>query len=102
MKPWKLIIFLVILAVFVLFAGFNISHTSTISFGFYKFEDIPIFVSLFIAFILGAFVMLPFVIFSGRKKRVPPQKEKKPKSPETLTGKNEKEQTEPQEKNSSQ
>jgi uncharacterized integral membrane protein len=102
MKPFKLIIFLVILAVFVFFAGFNISHSSTISFGFYKFEDVPIFISLFIAFLLGAFVMLPFVILSGRRKQKKTGKQEKTQTPDTPKGKKEKDHTESQEKNPSQ
>lgn len=68
MKPWKLVIFLIILAFVVFFAGFNITNVSTISFGFYKIEDVPIFISLFVAFLLGAFVMLPFTFRRGKKK----------------------------------
>lgn len=67
MKPWKLIIFLIILAFVVFFAGFNINNISSISFGFFKLEEVPIFLSLFIAFLLGAFVMLPFTFRRGKR-----------------------------------
>ncbi len=73
--PWKMIFFLIILAFVVFFAGFNLTNVSDISFGFYKLVDVPIFISLFIAFIVGALVMLPFVIKSGKgkadKKKIP-------------------------------
>jgi uncharacterized integral membrane protein len=67
--PWKMIFFLVVLAFVVFFAGFNITNVSDISFGFYTIVDVPIFISLFIAFIVGAVVMLPFVTKSGRAKK---------------------------------
>lgn len=65
--PWRLILFLVVLALVVAFAGFNIQHTATISFGFYTLESVPIFLSLFAAFFLGVLVMLPFTL--GRRRR---------------------------------
>jgi len=67
--PWKMIFFLVVLAVVVFFAGFNITNVSDISFGFHKFVDVPIFVSLSIAFIAGALIMLPFMAKSRHTKK---------------------------------
>lgn len=69
MIPWKLIFFLIILTIVVLFAGFNINNTSDVSFGFKTAKDVPIFISLFIAFLLGNFVMLPFALSRTRKTR---------------------------------
>lgn len=69
MKAWKLIIFLIILGFVVFFAGFNITNVSDISFGFYEFKDIPIFISLFVAFLLGALIVLPFTLFRGKRKQ---------------------------------
>ena len=65
--PWRLILFLVVLALVVAFAGFNIQNSATISFGFYTLESVPIFLSLFAAFFLGVLVMLPFTL--GRRRR---------------------------------
>ncbi len=65
--PWRLVLFLFFLAIFVLFAGFNIGNDSDISFVFYTVHKVPIFVSLFVAFLLGALIVLPFSI--GRSKR---------------------------------
>ncbi|MBN1686142.1 MAG: hypothetical protein JW852_05780 [Spirochaetales bacterium] len=67
--PWKMIFFLVVLAFVVFFAGFNITNVSDISFGFYTIVDVPIFISLFIAFIAGAVIMIPFVARSGKAKK---------------------------------
>ena len=68
-----MIFFLVILAIVVFFAGFNITNVSDISFGFYTIVDVPIFISIFIAFIAGALVMIPFI---ARKKKIKPGKKK--------------------------
>jgi uncharacterized integral membrane protein len=65
--PWRLISFLVALAIFVIFAGLNAGNQSDISFGFYTFQKTPIFISLFVAFLLGALVVLPFSF--GRRRR---------------------------------
>lgn len=67
MKPVKLIIFLVILGIIVFFIGFNLSNVSDISFGFHTFTDVPIFISLFIAFAAGIITMLPFAFSTGKK-----------------------------------
>lgn len=67
--PWKMIFFLIILAFVVFFAGFNITNVSDISFGFYTIKDVPIFISLFIAFIIGALIMIPFIAKSSTTKK---------------------------------
>ena len=65
--PWRLMFFIVILGIVVFFAGFNITNVSDISFGFYTITDVPIFISLFVAFLVGTLVMIPFRV--GRKRR---------------------------------
>jgi uncharacterized integral membrane protein len=70
--PWRLVLFLIVLALVVAFAGFNIQNVASISFGFYTVEEVPVFLSLFAAFFLGVVVMLPFTfgrrVRSSRKK----------------------------------
>jgi uncharacterized integral membrane protein len=68
MMPWRLVLFLVALALMVAFAGFNLDNTADVSFGFYTIPSVPIFISLFTSFLLGAVVMLPF---SMRRRRLP-------------------------------
>ncbi|MFP4564964.1 MAG: hypothetical protein ACLFNX_00555 [Spirochaetaceae bacterium] len=58
--PWKLIVFLFFVGLILAFVGFNAANVSDVSFGFYQFEDVPIFLSLFAAFFLGVLVTLPF------------------------------------------
>lgn len=67
--PWRLIVFIVILGLVVIFAGFNITNASDVSFGFTVVEDVPIFISLFFAFVVGVVVMLPFVVGKPGRKR---------------------------------
>ena len=83
--PWRLIAFLIVLTIVVLFAGFNISNVSDISFGFYTVTKVPVFLSLFIAFLLGTFLVLPFA-FRKRIAKGTPQnsREVKQNAPETL------------------
>lgn len=74
--PWKLLVFLVVVGLILAFVGFNAANVSDVSFGFYRFEDVPIFISLFVAFFLGVLVTLPFTFrrrSTGAKKR--PKKE---------------------------
>ena len=65
-----MVFFLIILAIVVFFAGFNITNTSDISFGFYTVKSIPIFISLFIAFLAGTLVMIPFISGGKRRKKI--------------------------------
>jgi hypothetical protein len=80
MNPIKLIIFLVVLGIVIFFVGFNLKNVSDISFGFHTLEDVPIFISLFIAFAAGVVVMLPFTF--RRKKKIKPDKKEMLESPE--------------------
>ncbi len=65
--PWRLVLFLVVLALVVAFAGFNLQNVASVSFGFYTLQEVPVFLSLFSAFFLGVIVMLPFTF--GRRSR---------------------------------
>ncbi|HUX11716.1 MAG TPA: hypothetical protein VMW87_01735 [Spirochaetia bacterium] len=68
--PWRLTSFLLFLAVFVLFAAFNLGNVADISFGFYTLQKVPIFISIFLSFILGALVVLPFSLAKSRRTRL--------------------------------
>lgn len=82
--PWRLLIFLLIMTLVIFFAGFNINNEADISFGFYTIKDVPIFISLFISFLLGAFIMLPFTIFKKKpsKKKIEKEEKKEKKKAE--------------------
>lgn len=66
--PWKFVTVLVIVGIVLLFVAFNVNNTSDISFGVYRAEEVPIFLSLFIAFFLGFLVTLPFALSSSSRK----------------------------------
>jgi len=71
---WRLIGFIVIFAVFLAFIVFNLENKSDVSFGFYSFQDIPVFLTAFTSFVVGMIFAVPFIL-SFRKKRnkpVPP------------------------------
>ncbi len=62
----KLLSFLSSLVLITLFIGFNLDNRCDVSFIFYTFRDVPIFVSLLFAFLCGSIAVLPFV---GHKKK---------------------------------
>ena len=64
--PWKLVGFIICLVLGTCFAGFNLKNSCNISFGFHTFENIPIFLSLIIAFACGVLVTLPFTIIKKK------------------------------------
>jgi hypothetical protein len=66
--PWKLIAFLAILLVITFFIGFNLDNRCDVSFIFYKYHDVPIFISLLFAYAAGAVTVLPFFIGHGKKR----------------------------------
>ncbi len=77
---FKMIGFLLILIVIAVFSAFNLKNTSNIELGFRTFKDVPIFLSLLIAYIAGSLTMIPFTFRKKSKQRKkednPPPKEK--------------------------
>jgi uncharacterized integral membrane protein len=71
--PWRLILFIIVFAVFLGFIAFNLGNTCDISFGFTSFKDVPVFFTVFSSFMLGMLCTLPVVF--GRKKRKDPAKD---------------------------
>lgn len=67
---FKLIFFLVGLAVAVIFSLFNLGNTSSISLGFKVVEDFPVVLNIMISFLAGAVFTLPFAfsVSIGNKK----------------------------------
>lgn len=63
--PWKMIRFLIIMAIVILFVGLNSGNSSDIRFWFGDkaiFKNVPIFISLFGAYALGALSVIPFAV----------------------------------------
>ena len=67
--PIKLILFLIIIVVVTIFAGFNISNVCNVSLVFYEFQNVPVFVTVLFSFVIGVLIMLPFTF----KKKQPKQ-----------------------------
>ena len=65
--PGKLLYFIMVMLLIALFMGFNLGNTCNISVIFYVFEKVPIFLSMFFAFLLGNIAVLPFLISSRKK-----------------------------------
>lgn len=75
--PWKLVFFIIVLALVVTFVGLNVGNTSDISFGFHSFSEVPVFISLFAAFLLGVLVTLPATLWSSKRGRKTPKVKEK-------------------------
>ncbi|MDR2662250.1 MAG: hypothetical protein LBC31_04555 [Treponema sp.] len=80
--PWRLVVLIVILGILLSFIGFNLNNTCDISFGFASFTAVPIFLTVFVSFILGMFCSLPFFLFRAFRK----SKNRKGKTPEPAAG----------------
>lgn len=65
--PGKLLYFIMLMLFIALFMGFNLANRCDISVIFYVFKDVPIFLSMIFAFLLGNIAVLPFLISSRRK-----------------------------------
>ena len=68
--PWRLIGFICVFVIFLIFIGFNLGeeYRCDINFGFKVIEDIPVFYTIFVSFTLGFLCTLP-VVLGARKKR---------------------------------
>ena len=67
--PWRLIGFVLVLAIVVAFIGLNLGNTATISFGFASIESVPVFLSLGVAFVLGALAAIPVTVATLRRRK---------------------------------
>jgi uncharacterized integral membrane protein len=66
--PWRLIVFILIFIVLLAFITLNLENKCDISFGFAKIAQAPVFLTVFMSFILGFLSTLPFIITAGRKR----------------------------------
>lgn len=71
--PWKLFFFVICIVLITCFIGFNLENACTISFGFTHIPDVPIFISLAIAFAAGIVLTVPFMV----SRRPHPSKEER-------------------------
>jgi uncharacterized oligopeptide transporter (OPT) family protein len=66
--PWKLIFYLIIVGLILVFVGLNLGNTTDISLGFITYEGVPVFMGLFVAFFLGVAVSIPVAVQSSSRK----------------------------------
>jgi hypothetical protein len=74
--PWRLILSIVIFAIFLTFITFNLDNRCDVNLGFAKFTNVPVFITIFSSFVLGLLCGLPIAyrlknkgpIFWKRKK----------------------------------
>ena len=85
--PWRLIIFIVIFAVFLVFITFNLDNRCDINFGFTSAAGIPVFLTIFGSFSFGVLCTLPMVFYSKRKHKEKPLKKQKPGKIDVPSGK---------------
>lgn len=57
--PWRRLLFLVVLALVVILLADNMENRASFSFVFARLDEVPIFMALLVAFIVGALTMLP-------------------------------------------
>jgi len=70
--PLKLIWYILILICIFTFIGLNLGNSSDINLWFNeasRLKDVPIFISFFVMYILGAVSVIPYLIGSGLKKQ---------------------------------
>ncbi|MDR2071989.1 MAG: hypothetical protein LBP60_00955 [Spirochaetaceae bacterium] len=80
--PWRLFGLIVIVGILLVFVGFNLNNTCSISFGFVSFTDVPVFLTIFVSFIGGMLCSLPFIIFKTLRKKPRPEKPEKSRNKE--------------------
>jgi uncharacterized membrane protein YciS (DUF1049 family) len=85
--PWRLILFIVIFAIFLTFVTFNLDNRCNISFGFTQFEEVPVFLTVFISFSMGLICGAPLVLHLRKKRKIEiPRKDRKQTDDQSASG----------------
>lgn len=82
--PWRLILFAIFLVLLVCFVGVNLSNTCAVSLIFVTYQDVPVYISILIAFALGMLIMIPFTF--GKRSSASPEHTRKVKPATRKTG----------------
>ena len=67
--PWRLIIMIIVVAVFLVFITFNLDNRCEINFFGAKIPEVPVFITIFISFVIGLLSSIPLVLLILRKYR---------------------------------
>lgn len=70
--PWKLIRFIIIFAVLLIFILLNYDNKSDISFGFFRIREAPVFLTVFVSFFAGLLCIFPYILRQKKKKSETP------------------------------
>jgi len=81
--PWRLILFIVIFAIFLVFITINLDNRCDINIGFTQFEGVPIFLTVFISFFLGLVCATPLFLHLSRKRKGKNKTDDTPSAPLT-------------------
>jgi uncharacterized integral membrane protein len=76
---WRLVLFIIVFTVFMVFITFNLENRCDISFGFTKLEQVPVFITIFVSFVAGLFCAMPLIFHfqkRGKEKGHKPLKSK--------------------------
>ncbi len=68
MIPWKLLLFIIIVVLVIIFIGFNLDYRMTISFAIFKLENVPTIVVLAAVFLFGILFSFLFIFIAALKK----------------------------------
>ena len=79
---FKIILFVIFICFYALFAALNLSNVTDISFGVTTVSQVPIFLAVTVAFAAGALFVIPFMFGHKKEKNEKPVKEKKKKGKE--------------------
>ena len=66
--PWKLILFIIVIVFVAIFVGVNHANVCNISLIFTEFQQVPVYITILVSFIVGILIMLPFTIGKKRGK----------------------------------
>jgi uncharacterized integral membrane protein len=66
--PWRLVGFIILLGIFLVFIAFNLDNRCDINFGFRVFQGVPVFFTVFSSFVVGMLCALPFAVSLRQKK----------------------------------
>ncbi|MCL2761954.1 MAG: hypothetical protein FWD36_01945 [Treponema sp.] len=83
--PWRLIQFIILFAIFLVFIICNLGNKCNIHFIFFQREDVPVFLTVFVSFMIGILCTIPFIFSSKSRKKIKniPEKGLLGKAPDT-------------------
>lgn len=67
--PWRLIGFILTLAVVTTFIGFNLGNACDVSFGFVTIPQVPVYLTIFASFAAGMIAVVPYALAHGARKK---------------------------------